>query len=163
MSKGKVIFLIVVLVFFGFLFFRKGEVLPTIPTGWTEYRGDKYRFGVAYPETMKVAEYDEGGGASTITFEDTEGLKGFQIFVTPYSEAQVGVERFKSDVPGGVMKEARDIFVALSSATAFYDEHPFLGELYEIWFIKNGLLYEVSTLKSLEGELNEIIKTWRFL
>jgi hypothetical protein len=38
-----------------------------------------------------------------------------------------------------------------------------MGQTYEIWFIKSGFLYEVSTYKELKPGLNEILSTWRFI
>jgi len=38
-----------------------------------------------------------------------------------------------------------------------------MGLTYEVWFIRDGLLYEISTYKQLEPWLNDIISTWRFL
>ncbi len=170
MSKNKIIFLLIALALMSFLFIKgddaevvKESVQTVVPAGWREYRSDKYKFGVSYPKEIKASEYDEGGGASTIIYEDVKNVQGFQVFVTPYQETQVSIEKFKSDVPSGAMKEPREVLVASSTATAFYNNHPILGELFEVWFIKNGFLYEVTTLKSLEPLLTEIIKTWRFI
>lgn len=38
-----------------------------------------------------------------------------------------------------------------------------LGDTREVWFIRNGYLYEVTTLKPLEGWLQDIVQTWKFI
>src|SRR3990167_5264451 len=87
--------------------FSKSESEPTpsareVPKGAREYKSDTYNFSLFYPEAMKVKEFKESSGASTITFENIKGAQGFQIFITPYSEAQVSEERFAKDLPSGV-------------------------------------------------------------
>src|SRR3990167_8204177 len=74
-----------------------------VPTaGLSEYYSARYRFSLFYPEKLEVKEYDEGGGASTITFQNVAAAQGFQIFVVPYHDPQVSEERFHTDVPSGV-------------------------------------------------------------
>ena len=50
-----------------------------------------------------------------------------------------------------------------ATAMSFYSKHPMLGEMAEIWFIHRGYLYEVSTVRSLDTWLSEIMLTWQFL
>ena len=49
------------------------------------------------------------------------------------------------------------------SATAFFGANDVMGGTREVWFIKNGLLYEVTTYQVLDSWLAEIMKTWAFL
>jgi len=46
--------------------------------------------------------------------------------------------------------------------TAFYSTHAALGATREVWVVRGGFLYEVTTLKPLDTWLGEIIKTWKF-
>lgn len=45
----------------------------------------------------------------------------------------------------------------------FFSKNIALGDTREVWFIKNGYLYEVTTLKSLDAWLTQILQTWKFL
>ncbi len=134
-----------------------------IPAGWKEYRNELHGFSLLHKEGLTITQYDEGGGASTITFEDKEAGAGFQIFVVPYGEEKITEERFLKDSPLGVMNSPKDLEIDSAPATSFYGQSERLGETWEIWFIHRGLLYEVSTTKSLENWLSDIIETWRFL
>lgn len=128
-----------------------------------EYRSGEYFFSLVPREEMSVKEFDEGGGAKTFIFEDTQNEFGFQIFAVPYADEVITEERFKMDVPSGVKENVRELRVDDVMATTFYSQSFELGETYEVWFIKGSLLYEVTTLRSLENELNEIINSWQFI
>ena len=112
---------------------------------------------------MSVNEFDDGGGARTITFEDAEDGLGFQVFVVPYAEAQVSEERFLKDTPSGERVELEEIMVDGATGAAFYSRHLLLGETREMWFIHNGFLFEVTAPRLLDMWLANIVQTWEFL
>lgn len=134
-----------------------------IPQGWREYRSTAYYFSLLYPAQLTVKEYTEGGNALTITFQDLKKGEGFQVFVTPYAEQQVSEERFKKDLPFGVRTDVTDVTIDGATAAAFYSQSATLGETREIWFIRGGFLFEVTTLKPLSTWLDAILRTWLFL
>lgn len=133
------------------------------PEGMREYRSAAYRFSLFYPQELAVAERPEGGGAATVTFQNIEKAEGFQIFIVPYGEPQVSEKRFRQDVPSGVRESVTNIVVGGATGAAFYSTDAELGATREVWFVRGGFLYEVTTLKPLDAWLGEIIQTWRFL
>lgn len=128
-----------------------------------EYQNLNYHFALVPKDGMEVLGFDEGGGAKTFIFENLENGAGFQIFAVPYADESITEERFKMDIPSGVRENMREMEVDDVTATVFYSQSFELGETYEVWFIKGSLLYEVTTIRSLESELDEIMKTWRFI
>lgn len=139
------------------------SVSRNAPAGWRVHENARYGFSLFYPEGMAVKEFDEGGGASTITFEDTKNGLGFQIFVVPYAEPQVSEKRFRKDNPSGVRENLENVVVDGATGAAFVGKHPFLGETREVWFIRKGYLYEVTTFKGLGDWFVPIMQTWRFI
>ncbi len=133
------------------------------PAGTREYKSMLFRFSLFYPKDLQVKADDYEGSATTIVFENAEGNKGFQIFIVPYKENQISAERFKMDVPSGVIKDKSDILIGGAPATMFYSTNAVMGDTREVWFIKNGFLYEVTTYKELDAWLSGIMQTWRFL
>ena len=133
------------------------------PAGLSEYYSAQYRFSLFYPEKLEVKEYDEGGGASTITFQNVAAAQGFQIFVVPYHDPQVSEERFHTDVPSGVRKGVQNITIDGVAGASFYSTNLSLGETAEMWFIHGGYLFEVTTPKPLAGGLADIMQTWEFI
>ena len=133
------------------------------PEGMLEYHNTTYHFSLFYPDHLSVNERLEGEGAITITFQNIQGGQGFQIFIIPYSKSQVDEERFKKDIPSGTRTDLVDVEVDGAVGASFYSMDSFLGETKEIWFVKNNFLYEVTTLKSLDNWLSQIIQTWEFI
>ena len=132
------------------------------PAGTKEYKNARYGFSFLYPSDLSVATFPEGGGA-TITFQNVEKAEGFQIFITPYSEPQVSEKRFRQDVPSGVRKSLTNISVDGATGAAFYSTNAELGATREVWFVRGGFLYELTTLKPLDRWLGTIVKTWKFV
>ena len=134
-----------------------------VPAGMREYQSATYRFSLLYPENLSIKEYDEGRGAGTVTFQDASRGEGFQIFIAPYREKQITEERFLLDNPSGAMEEPVEGLLDGALASMFFSTDPLLGDTREIWFIKDGYLYEVTTLKVLDKWLEGAMLTWRFI
>lgn len=133
-----------------------------VPRGWKEYRNSQYKFSLLHPTGLSVSERFEVGGAITIVFQNTKEQKGFQIFIVPYKEDQISEERFKKDVPSGVRTQVEEVSIDGVPAVAFYSKDTYLGDMREVWFIANGFLYEVVTIKSYERTLSDILLTLIF-
>ena len=122
-----------------------------------------YHFRVSYPADFATREYDDGAGAGTIAFEGPSPGEGYQIFVVPYDKSEITRERFLTDDPSGVMKDAKDITIDGTPAKSFFGYNDQMGNTREVWFIHGGYLYEVTTYKPLAPWLTEILQTWKFL
>jgi hypothetical protein len=101
---------------------------PPRQDGKLEYKNLLLRFDLLYPQDLQVYEYDDGTSASTITFEDAKGERGFQIFVVPYAQDQITDAQFKKDEPSGVMREPTDVLLDGVRATAFFGNDAKLGD-----------------------------------
>lgn len=128
-----------------------------------EYRNEKYNFSIYHSERRDVLEYDEGGGAATFVFQNIDLVRGFQIFIVPYGGTTVSPERFKMDNRSGIRRNEVQITVDGAVGAAFESQSMALGDTYEIWFIHDGYLYEVTGLLARKEELNAKMQTWRFL
>jgi hypothetical protein len=128
-----------------------------------EFRSTQYHFAIFHSDQKEVKTYDEGGGAATFTFENFDTAHGFQIFVVPYAGTQISDQRFKKDEPSGVREDLTSVTVGGVPAAAFYSHDPNLGDTYEVWFIHGGYLYEITTLKALESNMQERLATWEFI
>lgn len=133
------------------------------PAGFGEYHNIRYHFSLFYPENLSVKEFSGSGSTITVTFQNPADAKGFQIYSFPYNKPQISQERFKKDIPSGVQTELKSITLAGATGAAFYSKDAELGDTYEVWLIKGGILYEVTTLKSLDTWLQNILQTWEFI
>jgi hypothetical protein len=138
------------------------EEIPKPAEGLLLYRRPILGFQIIYPDSLTRRTYSKGN-TTTITFQDDAADKGFQVFVVPYAGTTISQERLKMDLPSGVMKDPIQILIDGVTATAFISSDSVLGETREVWFIKDGLLYEVNTRKDLDGWLAEIMTTWKFI
>ena len=114
------------------------------------YSNKAFNFGLLFPDNLRATEYKEQGEALTVSFQDPNTNEGFQVYVTPYNGKQIDTARFKLDEPSGVMKEPKDVFIGGTAATMFFSTNAVMGDTREVWFIRGGFLYEVTTYKELD-------------
>jgi len=166
-----IVFIAVLGIFFYFFLppFQPSETSPVNvsfdrvpPKGMLEYKSGLFRFSLFYPGDLKFREMGVGSD-TTILFENPETGKGFQIFIVPYPESEISQEQFKKDLPAGIMTDLVDILIDDLPAIMFYSRDPAIGDTREVWFVKNGFLYEVTTYRDLDAWLSSIMQTWQFL
>ncbi len=180
-SKIKIVAALAVILAGGYYFFERVEPTPATPqlalslninsevreppAGWREYRNKQYGFLFFHPEGIAAREIDEGSGAATVVFQNTEEARGFQIFIVPYAEETISEERFRRDVSSGIRKNVEETYVGKLGvrAVTFHSHNSFLGETREVWFIHNGYLFEVTTFKDMGDWFAPIMQTWEFL
>lgn len=128
------------------------------------YTSPKYAFSLTYPRELIVNEFDEGNDSATIVFQEPSVQRGFQIFVTPYGDTQVTEERLRKDIRSGDIREPVEIVIGKESypAFTFLTYNTILGESREVWFIRNGYLYQVTTYIEHDAELATILSTLSF-
>ncbi len=128
-----------------------------------EYRNKQARFYLIYPENMEYKVYDEGNNSSTILFEEKDGDKSFQVFLTPFGENTIPASRLKIDIPSGTYTKPEEAILKNGTrALIFFSNGP-AGELREVWFIKNGYLFEITTYKEYDPWLGKIVESLNFI
>ncbi len=135
----------------------------TPPQSNLEYHNNTYHFSLFYPQGLVKVEYAESNGGHTITFEKQSGGYGFQIYIVKYRDTTISKERFRLDVPSGVMQNPTDVFIDGVRGTMFLSTNSVMGDTREVWFIRGGYLYEVTTYRELDNWLAQIMKTWVFV
>jgi hypothetical protein len=135
----------------------------TSPQGWKEYDNSTYQFSLFYPDDLSLVDHVQPDGEHTAVFDDPAGNKGFQVFIVPYTGTQITQSRFLLDDPSGVMQDPTDVTVDGVRGTIFFSTDAIMGDTRELWFIRGGLLYEVTTYKPLDTWLANIMQTWQFI
>lgn len=126
------------------------------------YYNERYGFSFALPLGTVAHERKEGPESATVRIEDVKEGRGLQVFITPYHEETISAERFALDVPSGVRTAEEHVLLFGTPAVAFISEDARLGPLREVWVLRNGYLYEISTLLGDEVWLQEVLLTWKF-
>jgi hypothetical protein len=137
-----------------------GHVQP--PPHSKEYQNARYHFSLYYPDDLTVSEEPVGADGLVVLFKNTTTQQGFQIFTTAYDEPQITQSRFNTDEPSGVMQDPQNITIDGAAATEFFSTNQAMGASREIWFLRDGLLYEVTAPQSLDSWLLQIMQTWEF-
>ncbi len=132
------------------------------PVGMRTYMNKKYGFSLRYPNELQVIERKEGADADSITFDNADGSRGFQIFIVKYGEPQITKSRIDLDTKKGGEGDPVEIVLPATRALMFFSRDPMFGRLREVWFIRGGYLYEVTTYAELEAWLSEILTTLKF-
>jgi hypothetical protein len=138
-------------------------VVRTPPSGVKEYHSSRFGFSILYPENLSINEYNETDGGVTASFQNPETAEGFQIYAVSYNEPKVTPERFKEDEPSGVLQNPTVVTIDGTTGSAFYSKSTALGDIYEVWFIHNGTLFEITTLKPLDTWLQNILQSLIFI
>jgi hypothetical protein len=66
------------------------------------------------------------------------------------------------DIPSGVRLQEEQITLAGVPAMAFVSEDAVLGPTREIWFLKDGYLFEITAPVSSEVWMSSILTTWTY-
>jgi len=136
----------------------------SVPPGFVEYARQNYHFSILLPETVTIKEQGGTGGEPLmLVVQDPSTGYGFQIYAFPYNLQTITEERFKIDEPSGVMKSPQDVKVAGAKGTMFISTAPPVGEIREIWFINQGIMYEVTTALTFDDWVRPIMGTWEFI
>lgn len=126
------------------------------------YYNERYGFSFKTPEGARIHERKEGADAATIRVENEKEEKGFQVFVLAYAKDVISEERFRMDLPSGVREQEEAILLDGVPATTFVSKDATLGTTREIWFLRQGYLYEITAPISSEVWLQEVLLTWKF-
>ena len=127
----------------------------------------RYGFSLVLPMGLKVLRVDEGQSTETIIFEPKDGdtrleIPRFQMFVTPYLPKAITEERLRKDIPSGNIESITSILIGNDrkiDAAMFKSTVQTLGESREVWFIKNGFLFEVTTPLAHDTWIASILNT----
>lgn len=132
------------------------------PDGYIKYTNIRYSFSLYHSPEAKVTEHELGQGATIITIENEKKVRGMQVFVVPYWEKEITNERFKADVPSGIRTNIEKTEVDGIEAVTFNSVDEGLGATREVWFIRGGYLYEVTTFQGVGDWFIPKMQTWRW-
>ena len=128
-----------------------------------------------YPRHLTVDTFSEPNDSATLVFREEDKNKpekerlGFQIFITPFGEEEtITPERIQKDLPFAVVEDPQQVIINPEAsaeeeiqALLFWSNDPDIGRTREVWFTKNGYLYEITTYADLNEWLPLILSTWR--
>ena len=117
-----------------------------------EYHNQQFNFSLQYPAGMTVSEDSGDGGSETIFFVDATSGKQFEIEAIPYAKVNLAGNAPAPDTSA----TASDQGSTLANVNVVVDD------TVQVWFTKNGVMYEVIAFKDDEPWLLSLLQTWRF-
>lgn len=128
------------------------------------YTDSQYGFSFQYPKSFTATKFKEGEDGDTILVQQKDGKNGFQIFISWFDEeGPMTKERILQDLPDMKITNAENRVLKNGiPAFLFFSEEASLGETREIWFIKDGYLYQITATKEIDSLVAQIVATWKF-
>jgi len=126
------------------------------------YSNDKYGFSLEIPKDMKTSEFQEGPG-DMIMIRNSSFL--IQAFIMPWDEPGIITpERIKQDLPTIIVEEPQQAIIGQDKIQAliFFSQEESLGRTREVWFVKNGFLYQITALAEKDKAVGEILESLKF-
>lgn len=153
-----------------------------------EYANPDFGFSFRYPKDFTLTELEDEAGVTVLLQKEgarpvrsnapeetvdpladqtSNGAReGFQIYISEFDEAgPITPERIKQDLPDMVINSPQQVSIGeVKDITAliFLSKHESLGDVREVWFAANGLLYQLTAYADMDNFIGPILETWKF-
>src|SRR3989338_6495017 len=139
---------------------------PVDKSNLTEtYTSPYYGFAYKYPKGFNATELDDDSG-NTVLVQNAEEKKGFQVYITPFDEAEpLNGVRILEDLPASEVIDPKDVLIGEEktiNAVIFLSTNSSFGKTREVWFVRDGFLYQVTTYEGQDNFIGPIVETWKF-
>lgn len=141
---------------------------PIDKSGLTEeYINYDFGFSFKYPKGFNVSELDDDSGHTVLVQSyEVEPRKGFQIYISEFDEPEpLTAERILQDLPPSEVIDPKGVLIGEGkaiNAVIFLSTSPSFGKTREIWFAREGFLYQVTTYEGQDNFIGPILETFRF-
>jgi len=188
-KKIVVILLCAVILAMGVFVWHKSAVLPAVQKSGTgqpkkeqitdesvsasvkTYSDTALGFSFEYPDNFKL-KASVAGDQDSITVNGEDGKNGFQILIGDYAEKDsLSLAAIKTDAGGLAVADGKEITVGQKNeipAFAFTLKNPdadagdVSADLAEIWFVRSGKLYQISSYAGFASDMGKIVGSFRF-
>jgi len=131
-----------------------------------QYTNQKYGFSLQIPENMTVSSFQEGRVGEVILMQanekgDRNNTPWIQFFILPFDEeGLITPERIKQDLPDITINNPQYAVIGQNDfkALIFWGQEPGIGKTREVWFTRDGHLYQVTTGEKYEKVLGRMLE-----
>lgn len=138
---------------------EQGQTANTaVATGNKNYTHPTLGLSLDYPDDWNMSSFDEGAGETLLFQKDG---KGFQIYISEFSGGQITTSQVKKDIKDAENVTDFDIGDGQNGqkAVKFYSKDETGKKTLEIWWSRNGQLYQLTGDTEKEKEIIEIVKS----
>jgi len=131
------------------------------------YTHPMYGFSFEKPDGYTVGSFNDGQGGETVVVQKTSNdvaKSGFQIYIYDALEpVELTPQLIKEELPGTNVNNPKKIILDGAPGIMFdSNSSSFEGSSFEIWFIHQGFVYQISSYSEFASELQNIIGSWKF-
>lgn len=124
--------------------------------GYSSPFGD---FDFVLPHSFTISRIEEAGG-ETLLFRGEDERRSFQIHITDFDDpSPLSPEKIRADLPSMDFRDPQVISVDEVQAVVFLTTEGSL-ETREIWMVRGGMLYQISTYAEFDNDMVEILSKW---
>lgn len=122
-------------------------------------------FSFEKPDGYVVGVTEQEGNKVIVVSNKTDSSAGFQVLISQLpGVAELTPSYIQAELPGIAMQDPKAIVLDGKGKGVMFSSNSeaFGGKSFEIWFIADGYVYQVSSYASFAAELQNIIGTWKF-
>lgn len=169
-KKIIIILVLVILLSIGFFLYQKGglrninlssedkkEEVSTDPKNFTH---PDLGFDFFYPPEYTLTILNDGFGESILIQKDGRGL---QLYITDFSGTTFNSYLVKKEITDVKLENVTDIELPSKiGAVSFSYKDPSLGEVWNVWFVKDKKLYQITSQAGHDEALKMFVETFKF-
>lgn len=124
-------------------------------------------FSFTYPNGATVKSIPDESGETVVVEAGLSAAagegSGIQIVIAPFDEdIALTPERIKQDIPDITMNDTQTIKVDGTQAVAFTSTDASFGASAEVWLVRGGKLYQISTPDNSRALLYNLLTQWKW-
>lgn len=126
------------------------------------------RFSIEIPSDFTSNTFEQLDTASNLQYEVTVFVgekkeENFQLAISEYNDSDsISIAAIKRDNPDILMDDSHDIEIAGSRGVTFLDMESKNNPQRNVWFINNGHLYQITTYRSFDTKMSDILSSWKW-
>jgi len=134
------------------------------------YQNPELGLSFDYPDNFTSQQFSQDDGL-VIVIQGVDGNNGFQAVVAPYEEEEkLSLDLIKSFAEDLTVKDEKEIALGEKDeiqAFSFTLKDPSEEEedpatFQEVWFVRNGKLYQISSDAEFEDHMQKILQSFKF-
>lgn len=118
-------------------------------------------FNFILPYSFTISRIEDAEG-ETLLFRGEDEKRSFQIYKIPFDDnTPLTPEKIRADLPSMDFRDPQVIAVDGVQAVVFLSTEGSL-ETREIWMVRNGKLYQISTYVEFDDDMADILSNWKW-
>ncbi len=139
---------------------KDGDTASDVPVDAIMYFTHPLKnFSFAYDSAYTLSSFDDGVGETILLQKQSSGI---QIYSTEFTAGgTLSASRLKKEI-GSMVGFAKDIEMPGGFRAVTFSTASTRGEVWDVWFVKDKILYQITAEPGHDALLKQIVETWSF-